>query len=58
VQAHGVEHDGTQLVGIELRIELHAARVGTGDGEAGIDQQDGHGQQQQELLVLGPADEG
>ena len=40
VQAHGVEHQRPQLVGIELRVELHAARIGTDDGEAGIDQQD------------------
>ena len=58
VQAHGVEHQRAQLVGLELRLHLDAARIGTGDGEAGIDQQDGDGQQQQELLVLGPADEG
>ena len=58
MQAHGIEHQRAELVGIELRFHLDAARIGTGDGERRIDQQDGDGEQQQELLMLGPSDEG
>jgi len=51
------EHQRAQLVGIELRIHLNS-RESVRRCEAALLPQDCDGEQQQELLMLGPSDEG
>ena len=52
VQAHRVEHERPELVGVELRLDLDAARSGPTISRQTLTRRIGDREQQQELLVL------